>query len=62
VDVVDLTGPLGTTQFAFLSQKAVHHLAPNTEDFLGVVVEDGVLPPAYALGKKNPTGFTEVSV
>jgi len=30
VDVVDLTGPLGTTELAFLSQKALHHLAPNT--------------------------------
>src|SRR5262249_53333961 len=43
VDVVNLTGPLGATQLAFLSQKALHHLTPNTEDFLGMVVEDGVL-------------------
>jgi hypothetical protein len=40
-DVVNLTGPL-----AFLSQKALHHLAPNTENLLGVVVEDGVFLPA----------------
>src|SRR5438045_5350033 len=46
VDVVDLTGPLGPTELAFLSQKALHHLAPSTEYFLGVVVEDGVLLPA----------------
>ena len=46
VDVVDLTGPLGATQFASLSQKALHHLAPSTEDLLGVVVEEGVLLPA----------------
>ena len=44
-DVVNLTGPLGPTELAFLSQKALHHLAPNTEDFLGVVVEDGVFLP-----------------
>lgn len=46
VDVVDLTASFGTTQFAFLSQKALHHLAPNAVDLLGVLVEDGVLPPA----------------
>jgi len=46
VDVVDLTGPLGTTELAFLSQKALHHLAPNTEYLLGVVVEDGAFLPA----------------
>ena len=45
-DVVDLTGPLGPTELAFLSQKALHHLTPNTENLLGVVVEDGVLLPA----------------
>jgi len=45
-DVVYLTGPHGPTELAFLSQKALHHLAPTIEDFLGVVVEDGVFLPA----------------
>src|SRR6202171_3404817 len=44
-DVVDLTASLGAAQFAFLSQKALHHLAPSTGDLLGVGVEDGMLLP-----------------
>ena len=34
------------TELAFLSQKALHHLAPNTEYLLGVVVEDRAVLPA----------------
>src|SRR5262245_64968654 len=46
-DVVDLKRSLlRPAQLAVLSQKALHHLAPNAEHLPGFVVEDGALLPA----------------
>jgi hypothetical protein len=44
-DVVNLAVPLRPAQLAFVSQKALHHLAPNAEYFLGLIVEDGAFLP-----------------
>jgi len=54
-DVVDLTGPLGPTELAFLSQKALHHLTSSTENFL-IVTLFGVGVDTH-LTRRTPRDF-----
>src|SRR5437879_5683884 len=45
-DVVNLTVPFCPAELTLLSQKALHHLTPNAEHLLGLIVEDGAFLPA----------------
>ena len=56
-DVVNLTVPFRSAQFALLRQKALHHLAPNAVYLPGFVVEDGALLPRSRMIPKTVSAF-----